>query len=70
MMLNGLFHQRRVPKENDGRTEEEKSQPDYRELRSMWYDIDEDQMYTEARRLRNDGFDCRKIVYGILVKGT
>ncbi|KAJ4404831.1 hypothetical protein N0V82_010414 [Gnomoniopsis sp. IMI 355080] len=70
MILDGLFHLRKVPRERDGRTDAEKNDPNYRELPSLWYDIDEDQMYSEAKNLMDIGFDCRKFVYGVLVRGT
>ncbi|KAI7776410.1 hypothetical protein LA080_005365 [Diaporthe eres] len=41
----------KVPREKDGRTAEQKQQPDYREYRSLWPDMDRRKMYPSARRL-------------------
>lgn len=69
MLFNGLYTQRRVPREKDGRTNEEKEKPEYREPYSLWYEIDEEKMYTEARGLKDAGFDCQRFVYGVLMRG-
>lgn len=69
MLFNGLYTQRRVPRERDGRTNAEKAKPEYREFRSLWYEIDEDKMYNEARGLRDAGFDCQYWVYTVLARG-
>lgn len=69
MFLNGLYTQRRVPRDRDGRTNEEKAKADYREYRSLWYEIDETKMYSEAKGLRDAGFDCHQCVYSVLMRG-
>lgn len=58
MFLGGLYHMRRVPKENDGRTDREKNHRHYRQYRNLWHEIDEDEMYDNARALRRLGFDA------------
>lgn len=70
MILNGLFTQRKVPREKDGRSDEQKQRAEYREHRSLWYEIDEQKMYPQARRLRQSGFQCRPIILGVLLRGT
>ncbi|POS74970.1 hypothetical protein DHEL01_v206632 [Diaporthe helianthi] len=52
-----LYHLRPVPKEKDGRTDEEMADPDYRAYISLWYEIDRSQMYPSARQLMDAGFD-------------
>lgn len=69
MLLNGIYHMRRVPREKDGRSEEQKEDPRYREHRSLWFDIDEDKMYSEARGLRETGFDPGWATMQILLRG-
>lgn len=69
MLFNGLYTQRRVPRERDGRTNEEKAKPEYREFRSLWYEVDEDKMYSEARGLRDAGFPGWRWIFAVLLRG-
>ncbi|KAG8170027.1 hypothetical protein KVR01_000772 [Diaporthe batatas] len=59
MFLEGFYHMRRVPMDRDGRTDEEKQNPLYRQFRALWHEIDEREMYDHARELRRLGFDAR-----------
>lgn len=66
MLLAGIYHMRKVPREKDGRTNEQKQQPGYREYRSLWLDIDRNKMYPSARRLYNLQFEAARATLGIL----
>lgn len=68
MLLAGIYHMRKVPREKDGRTEEQKQQPDYREYRSLWPDMDLDKMYPSARRLFGLRFEAARATLGILIR--
>lgn len=66
MLLAGIYHMRKVPREKDGRTNKQKQQPGYREYRSLWLDIDRDKMYPSARRLYSLQFEAARATLGIL----
>lgn len=66
MLLAGIYHMRKVPREKDGRTRAEKRKPDYREYRSLWLDIDRNEMYPSARRLYDLRFEAARATLGIL----
>lgn len=66
MFLGGIYHVRKVPMEKDGRTDTEKKQENYREYQALWHEIDEEQMYDNARRLRQLDFDAHNATIGIL----
>lgn len=66
MLLAGIYHMRKVPREKDGRTNQQKEQPNYREYRSLWLDIDRDKMYPSARRLYDLQFEAARATLGIL----
>lgn len=66
MLLAGIYHMRKVPREKDGRTNVQKQQPGYREYRSLWLDIDRDKMYPSARRLYSLQFEAARATLGIL----
>lgn len=66
MLLAGIYHMRKVPQEKDGRSYREKRQPNYREYRSLWLDIDRDKMYPSARELYDLRFEAARATLGIL----
>lgn len=68
MLLAGIYHMRKVPREKDGRTDEQKQQPDYREYRSLWPDMDRRKMYPSARRLYDLKFEAARATLGILTR--
>lgn len=68
MLLAGIYHMRRVLREKDGRTDEQKRQPEYREYRSLWPDIDRNKMYPSARRLYDLRFEAARATLGILTR--
>lgn len=57
---------RRVPRAQDGRTDREKIQEEYRQYRTLYPEIDEAQMYDNARTLWRLGFDPGLATGGIL----
>lgn len=61
-----LYHLRPVPTEKDGRTDEEKSDRNYKPYISMWYDIDRTKMYSNARALMDQNFDSTAAILEIL----
>lgn len=61
---------RRVPRERDGRTDAEKSDPNYREFIALWEEIDESQMYTAAKGLQDVGYDFKAATMAILTRGN
>lgn len=52
------------------RSDKQKEDPQYRQHRSLWYDIDEDKMYPEARGLMEQGFEPDFATMEILCKGN
>ncbi|KAG8169727.1 hypothetical protein KVR01_000472 [Diaporthe batatas] len=66
MLLAGIYHMRKVPREKDGRTRAEKQKSDYREYRSLWLNIDRNEMYPSARRLFDLRFEAARATLGIL----
>lgn len=69
MFLRGIYHMRKVPRESDGRTDMEKIEENYRQYRTLWPEIDEAQMYDNARRLWYAGFDPGQATGWILHHG-
>lgn len=65
MLLAGIYHMRKVPREKDGRTIAEKREPGYREYRS-WLNIDRNKMFPSARRLYDLRFEAARATLGIL----
>lgn len=57
MFLRAIYHMRKVPRSQDGRTDTEKIQEEYRQYRTLYPEIDEGQMYDNARTLWRMGFD-------------
>lgn len=66
MFLRGIYHMRKVPRAQDGRTDKEKIQEKYRQYRTLYPEIDEAQMYDNARSLWRMGFDPGLATAGIL----
>ncbi|KAL2276047.1 hypothetical protein FJTKL_01438 [Diaporthe vaccinii] len=66
MFLRGIYHMRKVPREKDGRTDREKIQDQYRQYRTLYPEIDEAEMYDNARWLWRMGFDPGLATAGIL----
>lgn len=60
---------RKVPRESDGRTDAEKIEENYRQYRTLYPEIDEAQMYDNARRLWRTGFDPGQATAWILHHG-
>jgi hypothetical protein len=67
MFLAGIYHSRKVPKERDGRSGEVKESPDYRPYQALWHEIDEEQMYENARQLKQLGFDAETATWKFLL---
>ena len=59
---------RKVPMSADGRTDQEKAQDNYRQYRTLYPEIDKEQMYDNARALYELGFDAGLATMGILFK--
>lgn len=70
MFLRGIYHMRKVPREKDGRTDREKIQDQYRQYRTLYPEIDEGEMYDNARWLWRMGFDPGLATAGILYDCT
>ncbi|KAJ0106768.1 hypothetical protein J7T55_001292 [Diaporthe amygdali] len=66
MFLRGIYHMRPVSQSADGRTDAEKQHTDYRPYRALWLDIDESQMYDQARALYRRNFDAGRATMGVL----
>lgn len=66
MLLAGIYHMRKVPREKDGRTNREKRQRNYREHRSLWLDMDQSKMYPSAKRLYDLRFEAARATLGVL----
>lgn len=66
MFLNGIYHMRKVPMDRDGRTDEEKKDGNYRPYRTLYHEIDEDEMYDHARLLYRSGFDAQRATEWVL----
>lgn len=61
---------RKVPMAKDGRTDREKIQDGYRQYRTLYPEVDEDEMYDNARWLWRRGFDPGLATAGILHKSA
>ena len=57
MFLNGLYRMRKVPKDHDGRTDDDKRQDTYRQYRTLYHEFDYREMYDYAFALWDRGFD-------------
>lgn len=66
MFLAGIYHARKVDMTRDGRTDTEKNRENYRPYQVLCHEIVEEQMYENARRLRQLGFDAPNATLGIL----
>ncbi|KAJ0107255.1 hypothetical protein J7T55_007625 [Diaporthe amygdali] len=61
-----FYHTRPVAVERDGRTREQKAEPEYRPYVSLWLDIDRDKMYDSARSLMDRNFDSTAATLEVL----
>lgn len=66
MFLRAFYHMRKVPFTKDGRTDREKNEDNYRPYQALWHEINENEMYDNARALYHLGFDVGLATMGIL----
>lgn len=72
-MLNFTETLRKVPIDVDGRTDDQKAAPDYRQFRSLWLPdsnpVPGYEEYDAARALRALGFKSGKATMALLLRG-
>lgn len=61
---------RKVPMDKDGRSDLAKMHVNYRPYQALWHEVDENEMYDNARSLWHLGFDFGQATMGILEKSA